>query len=149
MEFIRTNQKNLDFQALVGLLNKELSIRDGDAHTFYSQFNGIENLNYVIVAYQVNKPIGCGAFKYFDKGIVEIKRMYTHPNERGKGTAGAILNELEIWAKELGNYRCVLETGKNLSEAVTLYKNRGYTAMSKYEPYTDVDNSLCFRKDLE
>lgn len=148
MKFIRTNQNNSDFQNLVDLLNKELSICNGDDHAFYNHFNGIENLNNVIVIYQANKPIACGAIKHFDKGIVEIKRMYTLSNERRKGIAGIVLNELEVWAKELGNHQCVLETGKNLVGAVAMYKNKGYVLMPKYKPYENIDNSLCFSKNL-
>tara|TARA_B100000780_G_C21067103_1_gene429177 strand:+ start:456 stop:587 length:132 start_codon:yes stop_codon:yes gene_type:complete len=43
--------------------------------------------------------------------------MYTLPKERSKGTAAMVLKELEVWAKELGNKKCVLETGKNLVTA--------------------------------
>ena len=39
----------------------------------------------------------------------------------------AILTELETWAKELGNTRCVLETGTMLPEAIRFYEKLGFT----------------------
>ena len=48
--------------------------------------------------------------------------MFTLPDYRGKGFAGTVLKELEIWAKELGYEKTVLETGKKQTEAVALYK---------------------------
>ena len=74
--------------------------------------------------------------------------MYTPPVCRQKGTATQVLKELEVWAKELGNQSCVLETGKNLPEAVALYSKSGYQRIPSYEPYLTTDNSICFEKTL-
>ena len=148
MDIIRTDQNNVDFQLLVRSLNQELSIRDGKDHMFYSQFNGIENLKNVVVAYVNDVPVGCGAFKTFDKDIVEIKRMYTNPEGRQKGVASAVLRELETWMKDLKVPKCILETGKNLPEAVALYRKFKYQIIPNYEPYQNTENSICFEKKL-
>ena len=148
MDIIRTDQNNVDFQLLVRSLNQELSIRDGKDHMFYSQFNGIENLKNVVVAYVNDVPVGCGAFKTFDKDIVEIKRMYTNPEGRQKGVASAVLIELETWMKDLKVPKCILETGKNLPEAVALYRKFKYQIIPNYEPYQNTENSICFEKKI-
>jgi|TARA_Y100000389_G_C17470516_1_gene530117 GNAT superfamily N-acetyltransferase len=148
MDIIRTDQNNVDFQLLVRSLNQELSIRDGKDHMFYSQFNGIENLKNVVVAYVNDVPVGCGAFKTFDKDIVEIKRMYTNPEGRQKGVASAVLRELETWMKDLKVPKCILETGKNLPEAVALYRKFKYQIIPNYEPYQNTENSICFEKKI-
>ena len=148
MKLIRTDANNPDFMALIIPLNQELAIRDGKDHAFYSQFNKTENLKNSVVAYEGKQAIGCGAFKFFDSGVVEIKRMYTHPEGRKKGVASRTLEELEAWAKELGNVKCVLETGKNLPEAVALYTRAGYRRIPNYEPYQNTENSICFEKSL-
>ena len=49
---------------------------------------------------------------------IEVKRMYTLPEKRGQGIAFKILSELEIWSRELSFKKCILETGKNQSEAI-------------------------------
>lgn len=145
----RTTSENKDFQSLVALLDADLAIRDGaDMHAFYHQFNGIAQLQQVIVSYEHNRAVGCGAFKPYGEDAVEMKRMYTAPDQRGRGVASLILNALEQWALELGFKRAVLETGIRQPEAIALYRKRGYVAISNYGQYEGLEDSLCFEKQL-
>ena len=66
--------------------------------------------------------VGCGSIKRYNKDTVEIKRMYVNPKSRGLGIATNVLKELELWAKELGYKKCILETGIRQVEAVNFYK---------------------------
>ena len=144
----RTNSSDSAFIEIVKKLDKELAIHNGEQDDFYSQFNGIESLQNCVVAINNKVPIGSGAFKLFDKDSVEIKRMYVDNDSRGKGISKLILSELEVWGKEMGYRRCVLETGTFLTSAVGLYRSQGYTSIPRYEPYTDVETSVCFEKVL-
>lgn len=146
---LRTNSSNKDFADLVKQLDAYLKITDGDEHDFYNQFNSIEHLNHVVIAYQDKKPIACGAFKAFETSKVEIKRMYTIPNERGNGIAAKVLEELENWAFELGYRFTVLETGKRQVEAVEFYKKNNYAIIENYGQYANMDNSICFEKEMK
>lgn len=148
IELIKTNSKDLGFINLVKQLDAELTIKDGDDHDFYHQFNGITNLNYVVVAYKNKEPIGCGAIKPFNENTMEVKRMFVPEEARGLGIATKVLNELEAWATELGYKKCVLETGKVLVEAIALYKKSCYQIIPNYGQYVDVENSVCFEKQL-
>ncbi|WP_411894644.1 GNAT family N-acetyltransferase [Winogradskyella sp. A2] len=148
VKLVRTNSKNEDFINLVKQLDAYLKITDGEEHNFYNQFNAIDILNNVVIAYKNNNPIGCGAFKPFDNDKVEIKRMFTIPIERDKGMAAQILKELEVWALELGFHFTVLETGQRQFEAVNFYKKNNYTPIPKYGQYKEMENSLCFEKKL-
>jgi GNAT superfamily N-acetyltransferase len=148
IELLRTTSHNTDFQNLVALLDADLAERDGEEHGFYHQFNGIEGLDRVVVAYFEGIPVSCGALKYFDKQNLEIKRMYTLPDYRGKGVAGRILGELEAWTTADGFSYCVLETGKRNPEALGLYKKYGYREIPNFGPYIGIENSVCFRKRL-
>jgi GNAT superfamily N-acetyltransferase len=132
----------------VKFLDAYLATVDGDEHAFYDQFNGIENLKYVVVAFYDGHHVGCGAIKEFQNDGMEIKRMYVDPTSRGKGIAKQILTELEKWAVELGYTKCILETGQRQVEAVALYKRCGYYSIPNYEPYTNMENSVCFEKVL-
>jgi GNAT superfamily N-acetyltransferase len=145
---VRTNSKNEHFVALVKLLDKDLAIRDGDEHDFYAQFNKIQLINHVVVVCDNEIPIACGAFKEFDTNTVEIKRMYTIPIFRSKGVASKILNELELWAAQLGYQKCILETGKKQPEAIHLYQKCGYKITENYGQYAGIENSICFNKNL-
>ena len=146
--FNRTFSDNTDFRNLVTLLDKDLKIRDGDEHSFYAQFNKIENLRNVIVCYIENKAIGCGAFKEYGHQKVEIKRMFVLPEYRGHGIGFNILKELELWSTELNYSACILETGKNQPEAIRLYQKAGYVIIKNYGQYENIENSVCFEKIL-
>lgn len=144
----RTDSENQDFINLVKDLDAEMAIRDGEDHSFYAQFNKIDTIKYAVVAYENGRPVGCGAIKEYAPGTVEIKRMYTSPNSRGKGIAGRILSELEAWADELGYETCILETGRRLPEAVRLYQKNGYKLIPNYGQYAQIEDSVCFEKHL-
>ena len=149
MNLLRTTSENPDFQNLVILLDEILAFLDGDEHAFYAQYNKTDHIKNVIVCYEGEKALGCGAFKPYDSDTVEIKRMFTLPENRGKGIAHSILNELEKWAVELGNHAAVLETGKRQHEAIGLYQKAGYTITANYGQYQNMENSVCMRKDLK
>jgi GNAT superfamily N-acetyltransferase len=148
IKLIRANSGNTDFKTLVDILNDYLKIVDGSDHDFYMQYNGIDALSHVVIAYLDNAPVGCGAFKKYNNKSVEIKRMFTVPEFRGKGIAAAILKELENWSKEASYKYCVLETGKRQVEAVSFYKKMGYSIIPNYGQYKNIANSLCFKKNL-
>jgi GNAT superfamily N-acetyltransferase len=129
----RTNSDNPDFHRLVAELDADLKIRDGEDHPFYSQFNKIDRIKYVVVAYDQDEiPIGCGAIKEFPPDMMEIKRMYVIPDHRGRGIASAILKELEKWVMELS--------------CIRLYQKNGYQVVPNYGPYVNVESSICFMK---
>ena len=144
----KTNSKNKDFVNLVAQLDAYLKITDGDEHEFYNQFNGIDVIKHVVVCYINDKPVGCGAIKEFNNETMEVKRMYVKKEYRGKNLAQQILNDLEVWARSLGYKKCVLETGKRQIEAVKFYKKCGYKTIPKYGQYKNMENSLCFEKQV-
>jgi putative acetyltransferase len=145
---IRTHSENKDFQQLVSALDKDLAERNGEANDFFAQFNRIDLIKNVVVAYEGTLPVGCGAMKEYDKSAMEIKRMYVPVEMRGKGVAVAVLNELEQWAEELGYKRCILETGNKMPEAIGLYNKSGYRIIPNYGQYENVESSICFEKEL-
>lgn len=144
----RTNSDDPDFQALVSELDKDLAIRDGEDHSFFAQFNKINTIKHVVLAYENNQATGCGAIKEYDADTMEIKRMFVPLEKRGRGIASGILKELESWAKELGYKTCILETGEKQPEAIALYKKNNYGIIKNYGQYADVESSVCFEKNL-
>jgi putative acetyltransferase len=146
--FNRTVSGNKDFKALVALLDQDLKTRDGDEHVFYAQFNKVDTIRNVIVCYVDEKPIGCGAFKEYDAGKAEIKRMFVLPEYRGQGIGLSILKELELWAAALNYNACILETGKKQPEAIRLYQKAGYSIIKNFGQYENVENSVCMTKTI-
>lgn len=145
---LRTNPENIDFLHLISELDKDIKIRDGEEHHFYAQFNKTDSIQHVVVAYNGNKAVGCGAFKIYEGTIVEIKRMFVDPESRGKNIASQILTTLESWAKEQSFTSCILETVRKYPEAIGLYKKNGYSITTNYGQYKGIDDSVCFSKTL-
>ena len=147
-QLIRTNSENKDFQQLVAQLDADLRIRDGIENNFYAQFNKIDAIKFVIVAFENDIAVGCGAIKEYSNDTMEVKRMYVLPNHRAQGIASTILTALEQWAQELNYKKCLLETGKKQPEAIGLYKKNGYTIIPNFGQYALIENSVCFEKML-
>lgn len=144
--FYRTTSQSQDFTDLVKQLDAYLAEKDGTEHAFYAQYNKIDKINHVVVAYEDRKAVGCGAIKAYGNEAMEIKRMYVLPQYRGRGIASLILAQLERWAAELGYSRCILETGRRQEEAIALYQRQGYEVIENYGQYAGVANSVCFEK---
>jgi len=148
IKLLKTNSDNADFRELVALLDADLAVRDGAEHSFYAQFNKIDKIRHVVVAYEDGAAVGCGAIKEYEEGVAEIKRMFVRPENRGRGIAGQILTELERWAKELNYSECILETGIKQPEAIRLYQKSGYEKIPSYGQYLNVENSVCMKKSI-
>lgn len=144
----RTDSDNLDFQRLVFELDKDLAIKNGEANDFFAKYNEIGLIKNVVLVYEADQAIGCGAMKEYKQGIVEIKRMFVPAEKRGNGIAQKVLFELQVWAKELGYEKCILETGDKMVEAIGLYKKSNFKIIPNYGQYANVKSSICFEKEI-
>lgn len=145
---IKTTSDNTDFKHLTQLFDEYLVDIDGDEKDFFAQYNQI-HLDYVVVCYENGKALGCGAFKEYEPKVAEIKRMFVLPEQRGKGIAVSILNEIETWAKSEGYESAILETAPKLESAIALYQKSGYEIIPNYGQYIGVENSVCMRKNIK
>jgi GNAT superfamily N-acetyltransferase len=147
MKIIRTDSDNPDLMQLIPLLDKELEDADGvEDHPFFAQFNKMDTIKHVLLAYEGEKPVGCGAVKEYKGDTAEIKRMFVRPEFRSQGIADKLLKELETWAQELGYRAFVLETGKTQKAAIRLYEKNGYEQIPNYGQYAGVEKSYCMSK---
>ena len=145
----RTNSDDPAFRKLVKLLDERLAILDGEEHAFYARFNKTDSIKHALVAYKNDEAVGCGAIRAFGHDRIEVKRMYVLPKQRGKGVASMLLRELEQWCAEMNYTQVILETGKKQTEAIGLYKKRGYCIIPSYGSYKNAENSICFQKELQ
>lgn len=146
--YLRANAEHAGFRELIHELDTFLAVINGTGNDFFSQLNHIEPLKHVVVAWDNDLAVGCGAIKAYDGQTMEVKRMYVRPERRGQGIAAGVLQELERWAQELGYSRCILETAETLTEAIRLYTRSQYQPMPNYGPYEAVSTSVCFEKKL-
>ena len=144
----RTEASDPDFPFLVAQLTFELRDLYGDQQVVYDKYNEISHLETVVIGYVNDDPVGCGCFQKADYKIAEIKRVYVKPSERKMGIATAIMDELEIWAKEEGYTDVITETANKLNESISFLKNRGYHSIPPYGPYVGMETSVCFGKKL-
>jgi putative acetyltransferase len=142
----RTNSDDSDFQSLVRLLDAHLAEKNGEEHSYYAQYNKLDKIQHVVVAFADEQPVGCGAIKQYSDEITEVKRMFVHPDFRGRKISKLILAELENWAGELGFKECILETGWRQVEAIGLYQKSGYEIIPNYDQYIGLENSVCMKK---
>jgi GNAT superfamily N-acetyltransferase len=85
-----------------------------------------------LVAYLDGEPVGCGGLKRLAGDTVEVKRVYVHPEVRGRGVARALLAGLEEAAGSAGYAVVRLDTGANQPEALNLFQTSGYTPIEDY-----------------
>jgi putative acetyltransferase len=100
-----------------------------------------------LVCYLNDMPVACGAFRPFE-GSAEIKRMYVVPSLRGRGLARSMLDFLEVEAARRGFSQAILETGRQMTEALGLYRSRGWKEIPVFGPYVGDPKSICFEKRL-
>src|SRR4029079_7952801 len=81
-------------------------------------------------------------------GLVELKRMYVKPAERGNGFGKLILEALEEEARALGAARVVLENSVAQPESIGLYQRAGYEEIPCFGAYAGEPLSRCFERCL-
>ena len=158
MVFMRADLRlsEIDDQAVVQLfhaLDEEIRSRyDQPVEDFVLKLNPDEVASghgAIVVAWEDEKAVGCGAVRLLDSQTAELKRMYIVPEYRRQGIAGAMLRFLENHAHALGAARIVLETVIDPPAAVALYRAAGYREIPKFGPYVESEISFCLGKVLD
>jgi ribosomal protein S18 acetylase RimI-like enzyme len=97
---------------------------------------GLEDLTpprgLVLVARLDGSPVGCGAVKLADPRAAEIKRLWVAAQVRGQGLGRRLLAELERRALEAGKVVVQLDSNGSLTEAIGLYRRRGYREVAPF-----------------
>jgi GNAT superfamily N-acetyltransferase len=86
----------------------------------------------LLVAFDGDDPVACGAVRRLGPDVAEIKRMYVAPRARGHGLGRTLLGELERGAAELGCRTVRLDTMAQMAEAGALYRSAGYEPIADY-----------------
>jgi GNAT superfamily N-acetyltransferase len=101
-----------------------------------------------ILILQDGQTVGGGAFKRYDDTTAELKRIWTHVDQRRQGLARRIVEELELRALRQGYRRVYLTTGFRQPEAAGLYARAGYEALFDRSIAPEIHFRLPFGKDL-
>jgi DNA-binding MarR family transcriptional regulator/GNAT superfamily N-acetyltransferase len=87
-----------------------------------------------LVARLRGAPVGCGGVILPGSAPADIKRMWVAPAVRGLGLGRRLLAELERLARESGSSGTRLDTNRNLTEAIAMYRASGYEEVA---PFSD------------
>ena len=92
-----------------------------------------------------NKVVGAGGFGPFECSeyphCCELQKMYLFPEARGKGWGRALIEQLQIEAKELGYQYMYLESLTAMEEALRLYIKQGFKRLPA--PLGDSGHNAC------
>ena len=140
-----------DAEALMAMLDAELGEIYEDlldeigklSAEMKAAFNGV-----FLVARRDSVPIACGGMLFLDDATGEVRRVYAKPEERGSGTARALMAELERAASVRGCSRILLETAIGQPRAMRFYEALGYKRIPPYGKYVGNPWSVCYEKSI-
>jgi DNA-binding MarR family transcriptional regulator/GNAT superfamily N-acetyltransferase len=97
----------------------------------------VEPAGLLLLARLHGDPVGCGALKFHGTEPGLLKRMWVADSARGLGLGRRILAELENHARRRGITVVRLDTNRQLTEAIRLYRSAGYVEVPAFndEPY--------------
>jgi len=145
LEFRETSIYSPDAQLLVGELNEVLIGIIGNNGAKHVQPDDFGKPGAVfLVGYEAGMPMCCAGIRRFDDRTGEVKRVYARKNHNGN--AAALMQQLEIWAREHGCSRLILECRQINQHAISFYRKNGYSECPKYPPYEDQGDAVCLEK---
>lgn len=150
MRFEYTDGYNKDFITLCHELDIFLNELVGgeENRAGYIQYNKLDDIHDVVIAYDNDIPIGSASFKKYDDENAEVKRVFIKKEYRGRGLSNELMKMLEQRAREKGFRYFILESGEPLVSAMALYRKIGYKVIPNYGQYVDMKESVCMRKKL-
>ncbi|MGW2286799.1 GNAT family N-acetyltransferase [Streptomyces phaeochromogenes] len=92
-----------------------------------------EQIAVLLVAYEEERAVGCGALCALDTGTAEIRHLWVHPDARGLGLGRRLLTALEHAAARRGHHVVRLDTHEVLTEAAAMYRTSGYVEIPAYD----------------
>lgn len=114
----------------------------------YVQYNKLDDIHDVVVAYDNDIPVGSASLKKYDDECAEVKRVFVKKEYRGRGISNNLMKVLEERAREKGFKYFILESGEPLVSAMALYRKIGYKVIPNYGQYIDIEESICMKKKL-
>lgn len=100
---------------------------------------------FAVIKDETGEIVGTFGLLEYEKGIVEIRKMYLLKAYRGKGIGKFMMDFLMAKAKEMGYKKVMLETATVLKEAIVIYEKYGFE-LSKDAPHTCRCDRMYFKE---
>ena len=111
--------------------------------------NLLTDVHDVFIAYGGGRPVGCAGFKAHSRETAEVKRVFVREDCRGRGIARGPMLALKRLAYERGYSRLILETARELSGTVGLFRSLGCRDIPNCGSCLCTDAPLCMEKRLD
>jgi len=99
----------------------------------------------ILVARLNGTVVGCVMMQRIDERACEMKRMFASSEGRGLGLGRRLAETIMRVAAERGYTAMRLDTGRNHSEALSLYRSLGFREVAPYyQAPPELDNHLIF-----
>jgi ribosomal protein S18 acetylase RimI-like enzyme len=148
LSIIEADPADPDAMRMIGALSDSLAEITGDSGRSSFDPDDVRGNDacFILARDAQGQAVGCGAYRFLDDGIAEIKRMYAKPGTSGVGAA--MLAYLEVSAKGKGYAQCQLETRRVNERAIIFYRKHGYQEIASYGKYVGRAEAICFGKEL-
>ncbi len=101
----------------------------------------------VLLWFDGDEVVACGALRELAPGIGEIKRVYVRPDFRGKTFGHPFVRALMDRARELGYAVLRADTLPSMTAAIEFYQELGFRPVPAYWPHP-VEGALFFERRI-
>jgi len=100
-----------------------------DLDSIAKAYNGSRDVFYVIE--EDNKIVGTAGIKEDTKQAALLRRVYVHPNYRGKGFGSLLMNSAIDFCKKNGYRQVIFRSTSQMQEAISLCLRKGFSEEEK------------------
>ena len=130
------------FRELVRAMDREYGERFGAAALKCRSCHGLDDIRQACLLLRDGQVVACGAFRAMEEGTAELNWVYVRPEHRRRGCARQVVEVLELQALFQGFGRMVMEIGRDIPEAISLYR-KWDTGRSRLSPSLRTTRTPC------